>query len=281
MLHSITQASAPTLGAHTRNESRKTMLVSAQSPLNPLDQQLATSIGGMDVWDAVSQSFGTLNGIPADLEAALKQMDATIAQVMASGRLTEGAKAQDEADARQKAANMVVALRQTADASRAQVLSVVDGILDGNAAGSIDGNNPAAQALFMERRRDAWVGAKMILDGVQDTGHLVTRFTTMAKDAAQARNYPLMSALRQWASPYLESRGVTYAPSVLERVLDEATAPAMSPRVRAAMVIKAEFLRGWASLESDFDQAQKSAMRKNWMRVSGLPGWLPNSTVRM
>lgn len=249
-----------------------------RTDLNPLDTQLAQSFGGSEVWDMVSASFRTLSSIPDKIQATIDAMYASIAQTMADGRLNEGAKAADEAAAKEKAAGAIEQLQATAQAARDQVLAVLEPILTGGAL--ITKKNPDA-ALFIEQRRDSWTGARMILDAIQDTGRLVSRVTAMAKTAAEARDSALQSALRMWAGAYLEARGVTYAPEVLRRMFDEAMAPALSPRQRAAQVIREELERGWGNLTAAFSQAQNTCKRKNWMRADGLPGWLPGSTIRI
>lgn len=239
--------------------------------INPLDAQLAADPDAAAVWSKVRGNVSILVGTFAQLSSLADALFAKVAQINADTRLNTAAKASDETAARNSTLQAIEALRRKAETARDAVLNVTTPIID--PSGFVRGTTSQDTLVMIERTRDAWSRVCMVLDSVKDSGSILTRALGLAKTAAERNDTFTQSALRQNLEAYLEAHSVHMSRAQLVAALNDATAPAASPAMRAAMQIQTVLDRGWTALQGAFLSAERSAKDKNSFRVSGLPGW--------
>ena len=243
--------------------------------INPLDAELASDPQAAAVWRSVRGDMTTLAGLFDQITTLDNNLFVQVSRINSDERLNEGTKQREETALRNSALEQIAGFITQAQAARERILAVVNAQLDPSAF--VEGSNAQQTLVYIERTRDAWNRAKMVLDSVDRSvsGSVWQRALRLAQEAAERNDTFTMSALRQNLEAYLESISQKMPRGQIVSQLNVAMAPAASPAMRAAMVIQQTLEAGYQNLQACLLGAQRFAKDKNFMRVSGMPGW-PN-----
>ena len=249
--------------------------------LNPLDDTLTYDPAAQAVWRKCAGDFGTLANIPPQIESLSNGLFGSIQRNEGDTRLSQKGKAENDAQFRNVYLTAIENLRRDAETARTNILQVTAPILGDS--GFIKSGDPAKQGAIIERVRDAWTRVQWQLDATDSPSAKLTKALDLAKEVAVYDDEFTMSALRQNLRAYLASKGLHHSPEEMAAQLNVVMAPAVSPAMRAAMLIQQDLTVGWPQVQMLLQQALNfgKASRFNMYSVSGLPGWPRQSNVQI
>lgn len=242
--------------------------------VNPLDATLAADPQAAAVWSSVRGDVNTIVTIAhARLGEIVQALFQQVTQINGDRRLNTATKASDDAQARSNALEAIEALARQAEASRDAISAACAKQLD--VSGFISGASSQDTLVMIERTRDAWECAKMVLDSLsaETPGLVQQKMVNLATEAAERGDNFTLSALRRFGEAYLSAKrqGMPHQQFVAQ--INTAAAPAATPAQRAAMVIQQTLDASWPNIQTALLQAKRYAKDKNAFRVTGLPGW--------